>query len=105
MSLCWKIYHFFSPYILKKLKLTTPDAPTCDQNRYSEKKNLCKKVPFLTTAGLWKNGNFSHMIPPEKIIFISSRFAIEPWDPWNTLPNSRRSDSKQKIQNLKKFEF
>ena len=25
------------------------------------------------------------MTPPEKIILISSRFAIEPWDPWNTL--------------------
>ena len=62
-------------------------------------------MPFLTTAGLWKNGNFSHMTPPEKIILISSRFAIEPYDPWNTLPNSRRSDLKQKIQNLKKFEF
>ena len=70
-----------------------------------QKKKLCKKVPFLSTAGLRKNGNFSHMTPPEKIIFISSRFAIEPWDPWNTLPNSRRSDLNQKIQNLKKLKF
>ena len=50
-------------------------------NRYSGKKKLCKIVPFLTTAGLRKNGNFPHMTPPEKIILISSRFAIEPWDP------------------------
>ena len=34
----------------------------------------------------------------KNIILISSHFANEPWEPWNTLPNSHRSDLKQKIQ-------
>ena len=59
-------------------------------------------MPFLTTAGLWKNGNFSHMTPLKKIILISLHFANEPWEPLNTLPNSHRRDLKQKIQKFKK---
>ena len=54
MSLCWKIYHFFPPYILKKTQITTPDAPTCDQNRYSEKKKIVQKSAFSDHRGAVK---------------------------------------------------
>ena len=66
MSLCWKIYHFFHHKFSKNSNKPPQMHRPVITNRYSEKKKLCKIVPFLTTAGLWKNGNFSHMTPLEK---------------------------------------
>ena len=69
------------------------------------KTNCAKKCLFWPPRGWEKMVIFHTWHFQKKIILISSHFAIEPWDPWNTLPNSRRSDLSQKIQNSKKFEF
>ena len=68
---------------------------------------MCEKLPFFHNprGGQEKMVIFHTWHLQKKIIFISSRLSIEPWDPWNTLPNSRRSDLNPKIQNSKKFEF
>ena len=105
MSLCWKIYHFF---IINSQK-TQINHPRCT-NLWSQidirrKKNCAKKCLFWPPRGWEKMVIFHTWHLQKKIILISSHFANEPWEPWNTLPNSHRSDLKQKIQNSKKFEF
>ena len=69
------------------------------------KKIFAKKCLFWPPRGCEKMVIFHTSHLQKKIIFISSRLSIEPWDPWNTLLNSRRSDLNPKIQNSKKFEF
>ena len=65
MSLCWKIYHFFHHKFSKNSnKPPQMHRPVIRIN--IRRKKIVQKVLFLTTARLWKNGNFSHMTPPEK---------------------------------------
>ena len=81
MSLCWKIYHFFHHKFSKNsnkppqmhrpvIRIVFGEKKIVQKSAFSDHrgavKKWCKKVPFLISAGLRKNGNFSHMTPPEK---------------------------------------
>ena len=105
MSLCWKIYHFFH-HTFSKNSNKPPQMHRLVITIYIQRKTNCaKKCLFWPPRGCEKMVIFHTWHFQKKVILIFSHFAIEPWDPWNTLPNSRRSDLSQKIQNSKKFEF
>ena len=103
--MCWKIYHFFHHTFSKNLNKSPQMHRLVIRIDIRRKKNCAKKCLFWPPRGCEKMVIFHTWHLQKKIILISSHFANEPWEPWNTLPNSHRSDLKQKIQNSKKFEF
>ena len=105
MSLCWKIYHFFHHKFSKSSNKPPQMQRPVIRIHIQRKTNWAKKCLFWPPRGWEKMVIFHTWHLQKKIILISSHFAIKPWDPWNTLPNSGRSDLSQKIQNSKKFEF
>ena len=105
MSLYWKIYHFFHHKFSKNLNKPPQMQRPVIRIHIQRKKNCAKKCLFWPPRGWEKMVIFHIWHLQKKIILISSHFVNEPWEPWKTLPNSHRSDLKQKIQNSKKFEF
>ena len=102
MSLCWKIYHFFHHKFSKNSNYPPQMHWPVFRIDIRRKKNCAKKCLFWPPRGCEKMVIFHTWHLQKKIILISSHFANEPWEPWNTLPNSHRSDLKQKIPKLKK---
>ena len=98
MSLCWKIYHFLHHKFSKNTNKPPQMHRPVIRMDIQKKKNCAKKCLFWPPRGCEKMVIFHTSHLQKKIILISSHFAIEPWDPWNTLPNSRRSNLNQKIQ-------
>ena len=101
----WKIYHFFHHKFSKNSNKPPQMLRPVIRIHIQRKTNCAKKCLFWPPRGWEKMVIFHKWHLQKKIILISSHFANEPWEPWNTLPNSHSSDLKQKIQNSKKFEF